>query len=524
MPSQRHRLSILCLSILQGALLLLGAARAAEPLEFHVTFDAGVSQEPFTGRVYVMLEPGTGRQPRLGPNLFSPGPFFAVDVKNWKPGESLVVGNAAVAFPAPLSELEAGVYSVQAVMDFDRGARDFSNAPGNGYSEATSQELDPDSAGVVRLQIDQVVAPRPFPENERVKLVDIKSELLSRFHGRELRLRAGVVLPSSYGKDPEKRYPVIYNVPGFSGTHFGAFQAAKRNATDVDGVEMLYVVLDPDCRLGHHVFADSDNNGPVGQAVVDELIPHIESRFRAIGKPAARFVTGHSSGGWSSLWLQVTYPDIFGGVWSTAPDPVDFQDFSRIDIYTPGTNMFKDAQGELRPIARLGGKPVLFLKPLSDVEVVMGHGGQLGSFEAVFSPRGPDGEPKQLWNRATREIDPAVAAAWKRYDIRLILEQNWQILGPKLEGKVHVITGSEDTFYLEGAVALLKEALVRLGSDAVIEIVPGKNHFNLVDTEMRQRIAREMADAFRKHELDQTPRSTTRFPRKARFKAKQPRF
>jgi S-formylglutathione hydrolase FrmB len=478
------------------------AVRAAEPLEFHVTFDASVSAEPFTGRVYVMLEPGPGQQPRFGPNWFRPGPFFAVDVMDCKPGDTVVLGQDALAFPAPLAELKRGVYSIQAVMDFDHGWRDFSNAPGNGYSRAVSQELDPIESGAVELHIDQVVEPQPFPESDRVKLVDIKSELLSAFHGRDVHLRAGVVLPASYADESDRRYPVIYEVPGFGGRHYGAARAAQRNATDVDGVEMLYVVLDPDCRLGHHVFADSDNNGPYGRALIEELIPHIESRFRAIGKPQARFVTGHSSGGWSSLWLQVTYPGFFGGVWSTSPDPVDFRDFSRIEIYKPGTNAFTDAAGNLRPIARLGDRPVLFVKPFCDMEVVMGHGGPFGSFDAVFSRRGADGEPRKLWDRKTGALDPEVADGWKRYDIRLLLEENWATLGPKLEGKLHVVTGSEDTFYLEGAVALLKESLKRLGSDAVIEIVPGKNHFNLVDAELRERIAREMAAAFRQKAPD----------------------
>src|SRR5262249_7109874 len=153
-------------------------------------------------------------------------------------------------------------------------------------------------------------------------------------------------------------------------------------ATDVAGIEFLHVVLDPSCRLGHHVFADSENNGPCGQALIEELIPHIEKEYRGLGLPVGRFVTGHSSGGWSSLWLQVTYPDFFGGVWSTAPDPVDFRDFQRIDLTRPGANLFTDAKGQSRPIARKDRKAVLSFKEFSDMEVVMGHGGQLASFEA----------------------------------------------------------------------------------------------------------------------------------------------
>jgi S-formylglutathione hydrolase FrmB len=322
--------------------------------------------------------------------------------------------------------------------------------------------------------------------------------LLAKFHGRETHLRAGVVLPASYADKKDKLYPIIYDIPGFSGTHFGAFGAAQRKATDVAGEEFLYVVLDPSCRLGHHVFADSANNGPCGQALIEELIPQIEMQFRAIGKPKARFLTGHSSGGWSSLWLQVTYPEFFGGVWSTSPDPVDFRDFQMIDLTKPGTNMFKDAEGKDRPLARGNGKAILFYKPFSDMEVVMGHGGQLGSFEAVFSPRGADGKPKQLWDRKTGAIDAEVAKAWEAYDIRLVMERNWKTLAPKLTGKIHVYMGGADTFYLDGATKLLQESHQQLKSDAVIEIFPGKDHGTIMDEALIKRIKEEMAAQFRR--------------------------
>ena len=123
---------------------------------------------------------------------------------------------------------------------------------------------------------------------------------------------------------------------------------------------------------------------------------------------------------------------------------------------------------------------------------VIGWGGQLGSFEAVFSPLDHDGPPRKLWDRSTGAIDPEVAKAWEAYDIRLVLERNWPVLGPKLKGKLHVITGDLDTFYLEGAVKLLKESLTKLGSDAVVEIVPNRDHGTLLDPELAKRLDREM--------------------------------
>jgi hypothetical protein len=485
-----------------ACLLLLVApavdAADAKPLEFRVTFDKAVSDKPFTGRVYVMLTKADKAEPRFGPNWFKPEPIFARDVKDWKPGESLVIGTAnALGFPDPLAKLPKAAYSVQAVLDLDRGERNFSTAPGNGYSKPVRQELDPASAGPVALVIDQIVAPRTFEQADRVKLAEFDSKLLSDFHKRPMKMRAGVVLPKSFAAEPKRRYPVVYEIPGFGGTHSMAHLRSGR--TDVAGVEMIWVVLDPSCRLGHHVFADSANNGPCGRALVEEFVPFIEKQYRGLGTPAARFVTGHSSGGWSSLWLQVTYPDVFGGVWSTAPDPVDFRDFQRINVYRPGVNMFVDDQGERRPIARSGGKPSLFFQPFSDMDRITGHGGQLDSFDAVFSPRGPDGKPKPLWDRDTGAVDAAVARHWEKYDIRLILENNWKALGPKLAGKLHVCVGSEDTFYLDGAVVLLKESLTKLHSDAVVEVVPGRNHGNLIDAARREQMNKEMAEVFKRN-------------------------
>jgi hypothetical protein len=141
--------------------------------------------------------------------------------------------------------------------------------------------------------------------------------------------------------------------------------------------------------------------------------------------------------------------------------------------------------------------PALFYDRFSRMDDVIGWGGQLSSFEAVFSPLGPDGRPRKLWNRTTGAIDLEVAKAWEAYDIRLVLERNWPALGPRLKGKIHVFTGGLDTFYLEGAVKMLAESLARLGSDAVVEVVPGRDHGTLLDDALADRLDREMKAAAR---------------------------
>jgi hypothetical protein len=481
--------------------LLATPLRAAgpKPLEFHLTFDKTVTAAPFTGRVFVLVSKSrSSAEPPLHLNWFSPEPLFAIDVKDWKPGDTRILDATSIHHQYALDKLPKGKYFVQAILDLDQGGtQSFAASNGNGYSTPVQLNLDPAATGPVKLHIDKVFKEKPFKETDRIKLVDIESKLLSQFHKKPIRLRAGVVLPKSYAMKPQQQYPVIYEIPGFGGTHHDARFGSSLKRTEVAGVEMIYVVLDPDCRTGHHVFADSDNNGPYGRALIEELIPHIEKTFRAIGSPKARFLTGHSSGGWSSLWLQITYPDYFGGTWSTSPDPVDFRDFQMINVYKDA-NMFTDDVGKPRPLARLNKQVVMYYKPFSDMEVVMGRGGQLQSFEAVFSPRGADGQPAPLWNRTTGKIDHAVAKGWERYDIRLVLERNWKTLGPKVAGKIRVYMGTEDTFYLEGATLLLKQSLAQLKSDAVIDLVPGRDHFSLLDGAMRERIANEMAEQFRK--------------------------
>ncbi|MCS7045648.1 MAG: esterase family protein [Gemmataceae bacterium] len=465
-------------------------------LTVQVTFTKSVLATPFTGRVFVIAWSSAPSGAPRSVNWFQPEPFFAMDVKDWAPDTPLPF-RPTVGLPDAAAKLPPGKYYLQAVLDRDLGGPNCLTSAGNLYSKPLAVDWRPNNAHEISLIVDQIIPSRKFVETPRIKLVDIESKLLSAFHGKPMRMRAGVALPKSFADNPERKYPVIYEIPGFSGNHFQALAMEKR--TEVADVEMIHVTLDPSCRLGHHVFADSANNGPCGRALVEELIPYLEKNFRGLGTPTSRFVTGHSSGGWSSLWLQITYPDFFGGVWSTAPDPVDFRDFQRVNIYEPGANLFFDAKGDKRPLARRGGKILLWYKPFSDLEVVMGRGGQLFSFEAVFSPRGADGKPRPLWDRATGAIDPVTAEAWKKYDIRLILETSWKTLGPKLAGKLHVYMGGEDTFYLDGAVRLLQQALKNLGSDAVIEIFPGHDHGSFMTAALRQRINQEMAGQFRQH-------------------------
>lgn len=486
------------LTLVLAACVRAGAGDAAG--SFRLVFDPAVTPQPYTGRVYVVLSDGDGNgEPRRRMTSWGDGPqILSLDVSNVAPGSAVMIGAGdakVLAAPADAKDIKAHRYTVQAVARNSPDSPSPGSGPGDLYSVAVEADFDPLAASVVELKLTKVVAERPFKESDRIKLVELVSPLLSKFEGRPVTIRAGVYLPEGWKDDPSQRYSVVYSVTGFGGDHQSVRWISRMLPTDGTAANIIMVVPDATCFRGHSVFADSANNGPRGESLMTELIPEVERRFHGAG-PSRRYVTGVSSGGWSSLWLQVTYPDQFAGCWSHCPDPVDFRDFQQIDLYAPGANMYRDPAGQRRPLGRQGDAVWLWYDSFVKCETALGPGGQIHSFEAVFSPRSESGEPRPLFDRSTGAVDPVTAKAWERYDIRLVLQRNWATLGPKLKGKLHIYAGGADNFYLDGAVAKLKLTLAELGSDAVCEVIPGMPHTLHQPgwTDMFQRIA---ADAGR---------------------------
>jgi S-formylglutathione hydrolase FrmB len=245
------------------------------------------------------------------------------------------------------------------------------------------------------------------------------------------------------------------------------------------------LVLDGAGPYGDPYQVNSDNNGPYGDAVTQELIPYIERRFHCIGKPYARVLDGGSTGGWVSLALQVFYPDFFNGTWSACPDPVDFRSFQLVNIYA-SPNAYINRFGFERPGMRTtGGDVQETMRYECQLENVLGRGNswtmsgqQWGSWNAVYGPRGADGRPVPLWDPRTGVVNHKVAEHWKRYDLRMVLEKNWQTLGPKLHGKIHIWVGDADSYFLNNAVHQLDTFLSKANPPYGGTIVygPGQGH------------------------------------------------
>jgi hypothetical protein len=499
-------------------LLATGLCRAdaGEPLAFRVKLDEAASTESMSGRIVVFLlrEGARGVSPRAtpadAPFYDDPQPIYAMDVRDLKPGGVVEIADDADAFPAKPSDLPAGKYKVQAILDAGRDNSDWKREPGNVYSEVLPLAREPGAGLALEIPLTKRVEaeePEPGPGGE---VFEVRSKLLSAFRGRDVLLRAGVVFPS--GVDTSKRYAAVYVVPGFGGDHAMARQYLRMRQRGMGDASLnkaaFTIVLDPESGNGHTLFADSPNNGPVGRALVEELIPALEARYQLIGRPTARIVTGHSSGGWSSLWLALTYPETFGACWSGSPDPVDFHAFQKINLYE-ASNFYTDAAGREIPSNLQGDKVLMTIRQENQWEQVRGpantSGQQWDSWQAVFGLRDERGNPAALFDTVTGAIDKRTVEAYRAFDITDRLRNDPERYLPIFRDHIRIIVGDKDEWNLHAAVRLLRDALVEQGlaMDGVVSfgkvtIVPNTDHGTVMMTPDYRAMSTEMFEWFKK--------------------------
>jgi hypothetical protein len=502
------------LAAVGGLLVALASAVPAQRVE--IALDPSVASTALTGRVFIFFSRDTSREPRLQAGSYGGSvPFFGVDVERWRPGTPAVIDAGTLGYPyESIAQLPTGDYIAQALLnvytEFRRAdghviwahadqweGQRFNQSPGNLVSVPVRVRVERGAAAPLRFTLTRVLPPVVVPPDTRwVKRIKIRSEKLSKWWGQPVYLGATVLLPKGFDEEPTRRYPAIYSQGHFS-------LAAPFGFTDQPGSEtaaqrearLRRSMREPGWQFGAAWMSDSvpryvaitwqhptpfyddsyavnsANTGPYQDALLTELVPELERRFRLLPQADARFLTGGSTGGWECLALQIQRPDFFGGAWCLYPDPVDFRRNQLVDI-TTDTNAFVPNSSappvpERYMMQSEEGQPMVTVRQMSQLEAVLGSkarsGQQFDAFDASWGPVGADGYPRRLWDRRTGTIDQEVARYWREhFDLTQIVTKQWGTIGPQLAGKVHVYTGDMDNHYLQLAVYLMEEETAKL--------------------------------------------------------------
>jgi hypothetical protein len=516
---RRERLPILiALSMLLPSCGPADGVADSSPLRVAVTLAESLADTAVDGRMLLILSKDSSSEPRF---QVSDGtgaqPVFGIDVEGLGAGQEAVFTDTVFGFPVErLRQIPPGRYRVQALLNRyetftlstghtvrlppDRGeGQQWSRKPGNFHSTPQWVDIDPSSAQTITITLDQVIPPiEDPPDTEWVKHVRIQSERLTQFYGRPMHLGAHVLLPAGYDAHSDVRYPLVvnhghfpYDLGGWRTeppdttvpcTYSARFRldcynriqdaAAYQFYQDWTGPDfprvLLIEVQHPTPYYDDSYAVNSASQGPWGDAIMYELIPEIERRFRGIGEGWARFTYGGSTGGWEAMAVQLFYPDEFNGAWIACPDPIDFRAYTVVNIYEDSNAYYLPAQWKRTP--RPGRRDWLghvdaTLEEMNHLELVLGTNSRSGQqwdiWEATFSPQAPDGYPARIWDKMTGVIDPQIAEYWKEnYDLSYILRRDWESgLGEKLKGKLFLYVGDMDNYYLNNAVYLTEEFL-----------------------------------------------------------------
>jgi hypothetical protein len=496
---------------------LLLLTTAPVPPRFAVSFPAVRSAQPLDGRLLLILSVDSTSEPRFQvSDAATTAQIFGIDVNGWKPGTDAAIGADVYGYPlTSLSQVKPGRYRVQALLNRyetfrrsdghvvklppDRGeGQQWARKPGNLYSTPRWITIGTAANAAVRIQLDNEIPPIPDPADTKyVKHIRIRSERLSKFWGRDMYLGAHVLLPEGFDTHPNARYPLVinhghfpydfgnwrttppdpnlapdfnerFNLHGYNRIQQEHAYQFYRDWTGPNFPRVLLIEIQhPTPYYDDSYAVNSANNGPYGDAIQYELIPHIEKQFRGIGQGWARFTYGGSTGGWEAMAVQLFYPDEYNGAWIACPDPIDFRAYTVVNLYEDENAYYVD--GPFKRTPRPGFRNYLghvrsTLEQMNQRELVLGtksrSGDQWDIWEAVYSPAGADGYPKPIWDKKTGKIDRSVANHWKeKYDLSHILRRDWATLGPKVRGKLHIYVGDMDNYYLNNAVYLVEEFL-----------------------------------------------------------------
>jgi len=134
-----------------------------------------------------------------------------------------------------------------------------------------------------------------------------------------------VYLPPSYSSDPERLYPVIYMLHGFTDNDSQWFGWEEHwinlheviDAALADGQTKEMIVVMPNAynRFKGSMYSSSVTIGDWETFISNELVAYIDANYRTLAKVQSRGLAGHSMGGYGTIRLGMKYPDVYSSIY-----------------------------------------------------------------------------------------------------------------------------------------------------------------------------------------------------------------
>ncbi|HEY1351468.1 MAG TPA: alpha/beta hydrolase-fold protein [Ktedonobacteraceae bacterium] len=306
--------------------------------------------------------------------------------------------------------------------------------------------------------------PWPVPPVGRFEEVIFESELLkSNPLGDPYRRPLWVYLPPGYEDTPQRRYPGIYMIQGFTGQldmWHNRMPFRKHFPELVDelfakGEAPPCIVVWVDCwtSLGGSQFVDSPATGRYHSYLCDEVVPWVDAHYRTLPRREHRAIAGKSSGGYGAMITPMLRPDLWGGLATHAGDALfevcyqpEFREAARLlrEKYAGSYDAFwQDFRS--RPAFSRFGDDVL----LNEWAMAACYSAdEDGSVHLPFSP-------------ATGELLPRIWERWLAWDpVRMVPAHAESLRSLRA---IYIDAGRRDQFYLELGAEAFRQALVQAG-------------------------------------------------------------
>jgi hypothetical protein len=271
-----------------------------------------------------------------------------------------------------------------------------------------------------------------------------------------------VYTPPGYADEPERRYPAVFVIQGYTGQIVAWRNRAPFRLPFPETADAVFasgaappaivVYVDAWTAYGGSQFVDSPGTGKYHSYLCDEVVPWIDARYRTLASREHRAIMGKSSGGFGAMITPMLRPDLFGALATHAGDTL--YEYCYLREFGSIVRALRGYDGDLWRWWDDFNSRVSFTK--QEDMLLVGFIGVAAAFSA-----NEDGTVDLPFNPRTGVIDPPVWQRWLDWDPVRMASTYADALT-----SVHsmwIDAGTRDDYFLDVGAEAFRDELRRIG-------------------------------------------------------------